>query len=135
VKIFANSPTRTAATVLLILASVSALGCAVWGPGLFSDYTGRAIGATWLAFAIGGALGLTGLLVSHKHLSLGRTLSAVGGLVHLAALPAYDRIVILPMVLLALIGVALLVTAAYVGPFGWRPGRPLRTHVVRPSRH
>jgi hypothetical protein len=112
VKIFANTPTRTAATVSLILASVTALGCAVWGPGLFSDYTGRAVGPTWLAFAIGGTLGLLGLLVSHKHLSLGRTISAVG---------------VQPMVLLIAIGLILLATAAFIGPVGWRPDRALVT--------
>jgi hypothetical protein len=127
VKIFANTPTRTAATVSLILASVTALGCAVWGPGLFSDYTGRAVGPTWLAFAIGGTLGLLGLLVSHKHLSLGRTISAVGGLVHLAVLAVYDRIIVQPMVLLITIGLILLATAAFIGPVGWRPGRALVT--------
>src|SRR5687768_334751 len=74
---------RRWADLVAIIASVAAIGNALWGPLIFSTRsaavtTDPGAGYNWFAFGVGGILGVLGLIVAQKRPIPGRIALAVG---------------------------------------------------------
>lgn len=112
---------RTWADLLAITATMTALSNAMWGPLIFStmrrEYPqgDRGLSYTWLAFAVGGLLGLLALFVAQERPKPARVLMAIGGLMMAVAPFVYSRPDTLPSIASAVMGVAMLVAAPFIG--------------------
>jgi peptidoglycan/LPS O-acetylase OafA/YrhL len=104
-----------------IIASVTALGNAMWGPLIFSTTsTGvtadRGVGYNWFAFGVGGILGVLGLIVAQKRPVPGRIALAVGGALLIAVPFVYENRPMLPIATSVVLGIAMLVSSFFLGP-------------------
>jgi len=112
-----------------IVASVTALGNAMWGPLIFSTIStqvtaDRGAGYNWFAFGVGGILGVLGIIVAQKRPVPGRIALAVGGALLVAVPFVYDNRALLPIATSVVLGVAMLVSAFFLGPM------PAPRHIV-----
>lgn len=107
------------ADVVVIIASVYSFAAAIWSPPeLFSGGGGwevRQEAWLWGAYALGGVLGITGIFVALRWPNLARVLVAVAGLVVLSGFFALHTVTTLALLSLGLTGLALLVSAAFMG--------------------
>ena len=112
---------RRWADLVAIIASVAALGNAMWGPLIFSTMSSRTTsdpgaGYNWLAFGIGGALGILGLILAQKRPLAGRIPLAVGGVLLVIVPFFYEHKAMLPIATSVVLGVAMLMSAMFLGP-------------------
>ena len=117
----ADSDTRQRrhwADVVALVAGLWAAAESLWGPSMTATNAFNDPGSTpnWLAFAFGGALGVAGVLVAQRWRNAGRLMVALGGLALVVAPLAYLRGYSLPMISAVVCGLALLASAAFVGP-------------------
>jgi hypothetical protein len=113
--------TRYWADVIAIIASVTALGNAMWGALIFSHLsssvtTDQGVGYNWFAFGIGGLLGVLGLIVAQVRPMPGRLALAVGGAFLVAVPFFYENKPLLPIATSVVLGIALLASSAFLGP-------------------
>ncbi|HEV7990746.1 MAG TPA: hypothetical protein VGP25_02930 [Gemmatimonadaceae bacterium] len=135
----AESETRTRrkwADIVAIVASVAALGNALWGPLIFgtlsqSTTTDRGAGYNWLAFGLGGMLGVLGLIVAQKRPQPGRIALALGGVMLVIVPFFYDHKAMLPIVTSVVLGLAMLVSSFFLGPMP----APSRMTAGQPVQH
>ena len=117
----ARSRTRWADLVAIVAAMV-ALGNAMWGPVIFSTMQrdmprgDPGIGYNWLAFGLGGILGVLGLVMAQKWPRWAKFPLALGGLLLIAAPFAYQRHHPAPIAVSVVVGLAMLLVAPFVGP-------------------
>jgi peptidoglycan/LPS O-acetylase OafA/YrhL len=110
------------ADLVAIVASVVALGNALWGPVIFSTMQrdlpqgDPGVGYNWLAFGLGGILGVLGLLLAQKWPRFAKIPLALGGLLLIAVPFAYQRQHPAPIAVSVVVGLALLLAAPFVGP-------------------
>jgi peptidoglycan/LPS O-acetylase OafA/YrhL len=110
------------ADLVAIIASVVALGNAMWGPVIFSTMQrdlpqgDPGIGYNWLAFGLGGLLGVLGLLMAQKWPRWAKIPLAVGGLLLIAVPFTYERHHLAPIAVSVVVGLAMLLVAPFVGP-------------------
>jgi hypothetical protein len=100
---------------------VAALGNAMWGPLIFSTLSyqttsDRGAGYNWFAFGVGGILGVLGLIVAQKRPLPGRISIAVGGVLLVIVPFFYEHRSMLPIATSMVLGVAMLVSAFFLGP-------------------
>jgi len=112
---------RRWADIVAIIASVTALGNAMWGPLIFSSVSNQVTtdpgaGYNWFAFGVGGMLGVLGLIVAQKRPVLGRIPLAVGGLLLVVVPFVYDNRAPLPTITSAVLGLAMLASSFFLGP-------------------
>lgn len=108
---------RRWADIAVIVVSMWSFGQALWGPALLSQASqDRGASTLWLIAGIAGLLGILGLFVTAKNLSIGRGMIALAGLMHLAGPFAYRNFAPLPVTFAVITGVLLLAAARYVGP-------------------
>jgi MFS family permease len=112
---------RRWADIVAIIASVTALGNAMWGPLIFSTIstrvtTDQGAGYNWFAFGVGGILGVLGLIVAQKRPVPGRIALAIGGLLLVAVPFVYESRALLPIATSVVLGVAMLVSSLFLGP-------------------
>jgi hypothetical protein len=112
---------RKWADIIAIIASLGALGNAMWGPFIFGTISqettsDRGAGYNWLAFGLGGTLGLLGVIVAQKRPSIGRILLAPGGLLLVIVPFFYDHKSLLPIASSVVLGIAMLISALFLGP-------------------
>jgi len=117
----ASRKTRRWADIVAIIASVAALGNAMWGPLIFTTVssevtTDRGVGYNWFAFGVGGILGVLGLIVAQKRPLPGRVALALGGALLVVVPFVYENRAMLPMVTSVVLGVAMLVSSFFLGP-------------------
>jgi hypothetical protein len=128
----ADSEARTRrkwADIVAIVASVTALGNAMWGPLIFgtrssSVPTDPGAGYNWLAFGLGGALGLLGLIVAQKRPLPGRVALALGGALLVVVPLFYENRAMLPIVTSVVLGLAMLLSSFFLGPMPAPRGMP-----------
>ena len=111
---------------LAILASVSAIGFAVWGAPIMASDADEYIGGSsgpfarlgWLAFGLAGALGLAGVFLAQRRGArrLGQGLLAAGGVVMLVALVTMRQFDGYAIATKLLPGLIMLGTAPFLGP-------------------
>jgi peptidoglycan/LPS O-acetylase OafA/YrhL len=110
------------ADLVAIIASVVALGNAMWGPVIFSTMQrdlpqgDPGIGYNWLAFGLGGLLGVLGLIMAQKWPRWAKIPLALGGLLLIAVPFAYQRHHPAPIAVSVVVGLAMLLVAPFVGP-------------------
>ena len=109
------------ADVVAIIASVTAVGNALWGPLIFSTLsnqvtTDRGAGYNWFAFGVGGILGVLGLIVAQKRPLPGRIALAVGGALLVIVPFFYETLSMLPIATSVVLGIAMMVSAFFLGP-------------------
>ena len=112
---------RRWADIVAIIASVTALGNAMWGPLIFSTTstrvtTDQGAGYNWFAFGVGGILGVLGLIVAQKRPMPGRIALAIGGLLLIAVPFVYENRALLPIATSMVLGIAMLVSSFFLGP-------------------
>ena len=127
---------RRWADIVAIIASVTALGNAMWGPLIFSTISSRVTtdqgaGYNWFAFGVGGMLGVLGLIVAQKRPVPGRIALAIGGVLLLAVPFAYENRALLPIATSLVLGVAMLVSSFFLGPMP-APRQMAEGHQARP---
>jgi hypothetical protein len=104
------------ADVVAIVAGVWSFGEAIWGPAVFSSETiDRGVGATWLAFGIGGLLAIGAVLLAQRYTRPARITLGIAGLVLVLSPLAYDHPVWLPIVSSVVAGLAMLAAAPFIG--------------------
>src|SRR5215213_10243947 len=113
--------TRRWADIVAIIASVAALGNALWGPAIFSTLSASVtadpgVGYNWFAFGIGGVLGVLGLIVAQKRPVPGRVALALGGALLVVVPFFYENKALLPIATSVVLGVAMLVASFFLGP-------------------
>jgi hypothetical protein len=123
---------RKWADIVAIVASVTAVGNALWGPLIFGTVsnptiTDRGAGYNWFAFGVGGLLGLLGLIIAQKRQTLGRIPLAIGGVLLVIVPFFYTRGSMLPIATSVVLGVAMIVSALFIGPM------PPPQHVAEPA--
>ena len=106
---------------MAIVASVTALGNAMWGPLIFSTTssqvtTDQGAGYNWFAFGVGGILGVLGLIVAQKRPLPGRIALAIGGALLVAVPFVYENRSPLPIATSVVLGIAMLVSSFFLGP-------------------
>jgi hypothetical protein len=116
-----NRDSRRWANIVAIIASVAALGNAMWGPLLFSTRsapvtTDPGAGYNWFAFGVGGILGILGLIVAQKRPNIGRIALGVGGALLVIVPFFYQHRSMLPIVTSVVLGLAMLASAFFLGP-------------------
>jgi hypothetical protein len=110
------------ADLVAIIASVVALGNAMWGPVIFSTMQrdlpqgDPGIGYNWLAFGLGGLLGVLGLIMAQKWPRWAKIPLALGGLLLIAVPFTYERHHPAPIAVSVIVGLAMLLAAPFVGP-------------------
>ncbi|MFL5618995.1 MAG: hypothetical protein ACJ79A_11470 [Gemmatimonadaceae bacterium] len=109
------------ADLVAIVASVTALGNAMWGPLIFSTLSyqvtaDRGAGYNWFAFGVGGILGVLGVIVAQKRPLPGRIAIAVGGALLVIVPFFYEHRSMLPIATSVVLGIAMLVSAFLLGP-------------------
>jgi hypothetical protein len=108
---------RMWADIVVIVASVSTLGQAIWGPALLTQQSqDRGTSFSWVISIIAGAVAMFGLVLSQRRVGLGQALVAVAGVVLLVGPFTYQRMAPLPMSFAVIAGVLLLGAAKFVGP-------------------
>ena len=120
----AETSTRRArwwADVVAIVASVAAVGNALWGPLIFSTLsnqvtTDRGAGYNWFAFGVGGILGVLGVIVAQRRPLPGRIAIAVGGALLVIVPFFYETFSTLPIATSVVLGIAMIVSAFFLGP-------------------
>jgi hypothetical protein len=115
----ARARRRLWADVLLIVASVYALGAAIWvPPEIVSGGAEEVSVPGWLqgAYALAGIIGIAALFIAHRWRVIARLLVPIAGLVLLAGFFALREITVLSVVSLGLPALAMLVAAGFVGP-------------------
>jgi hypothetical protein len=128
---------RKWADIVAILAAVIALGNAMWGPIIFSTMQRSqpqgdpGVGYNWIAFGVGGALALTGVILAQRWPKPAKVALALGGLLLLAVPFAYRDRDLLPIMTSVVLGLAMLGAAPFVGPMP--PPRRLMTNTGRRS--
>lgn len=131
----ADSESRTRrkwADIVAIVASVTALGNALWGPLIFgtrsaSVTTDQGAGYNWLAFGLGGVLGVLGLIVAQKRPLPGRIALALGGVLLVLVPFFYESRAMLPIVTSVVLGLAMLIASFFLGPMPAPRGMPEQT--------
>jgi hypothetical protein len=113
--------TRRWADIVAIVASVAALGNALWGPVIFSTLSASVtadpgVGYNWFAFGMGGVLGVLGLIVAQKRPAPGRIALALGGALLVVVPFFYESKALLPIATSMVLGVAMLVASLFLGP-------------------
>jgi hypothetical protein len=113
--------TRWWADLVAIIASVTAVGNALWGPLIFSTLsnqvtTDRGAGYNWFAFGVGGILGVLGLIVAQKRPLPGRVALAVGGALLVIVPFFYETLSMLPIATSVVLGIAMMISAFFLGP-------------------
>jgi MFS family permease len=125
---------RKWADLVAIIASLAALGNAMWGPLIFGTIsaqttTDRGAGYNWFAFGVGGMLGLLGLILAQKRPALGRVPLAVGGALLVIVPFFYSHKAMLPIATSVVLGLLMIASAFFLGPM------PAPRHVAeQPSR-
>jgi hypothetical protein len=117
------------ADLVAIIASVTAVGNALWGPLLFSTLssqvtTDRGAGYNWFAFGVGGILGVLGVIVAQKRPLPGRVAIALGGALLVVVPFVYENRSALPIATSVVLGVAMLISAFFLGPMPAPRGVP-----------
>ena len=117
----AGRKARRWSDIVAIIASVTALGNALWGPLIFSTVSSsvtsdRGAGYNWFAFGVGGILGVLGLIVAQKRPMPGRIALALGGALLIAVPFVYENRALLPIATSVVLGVAMLVSSLFLGP-------------------
>jgi hypothetical protein len=120
----ADSPQTAArrrwADVVIIVAAVYIFFAAVWAPPelISRGDAGAVRDTTWLymAYSLGGALALGGLLVVQRRITVGRFMIGLGGLVVLSGFLALREITILALLSMGLSGLAMIAAAPFAGP-------------------
>jgi peptidoglycan/LPS O-acetylase OafA/YrhL len=113
---------RKWADIVAMLAAVIALGNAMWGPIIFPTMMqdlpqgDPGIGYNWLAFGVGGILGLVGVIVAQKWPRPARVPLVLGGLMLIAVPFAYRRQHPVPITVSVVLGLAMIGAAPFVGP-------------------
>jgi hypothetical protein len=118
---FSTRRARWWADVVAIVASVAAVGNALWGPLIFSTLssqvtTDRGAGYNWFAFGVGGILGVLGVIVAQKRPLPGRIAIAVGGALLVIVPFFYENFSMLPIATSVVLGIAMIVSAFFLGP-------------------
>jgi hypothetical protein len=113
--------TRWWADLVAIIASVTAVGNALWGPLIFSTLssettTDRGAGYNWFAFGVGGILGVLGLIIAQKRPLPGRIALGVGGALLVIVPFFYENRAMLPIATSVVLGIAMMVSAFFLGP-------------------
>jgi peptidoglycan/LPS O-acetylase OafA/YrhL len=122
--------TRKWADVVAILASVVALANAMWGPIIFTTMADklslgdRGIDYNWMAFGLGGILGLCGIIVAQRWPQYGRIPLALGGLMLVIVPFFYEHKVALPIATSVVLGLAMLAAAPFIGQLPAPSRRP-----------
>lgn len=125
VSLAASPRRRYRADIVAIVASVAAIGLALYGApqgapegAVASQGTPSRAGPYLIATLLGGALGLLGLVLAQKFRFRvpGRVLIALGGISLLVAALALDLSGGPPRILRIVVGLALLACAPFVGP-------------------
>lgn len=110
---------RRWADVVVIVAALYVFLAAVWSPPeLISRGEGHEVGSTnWLfiAYGLGGSLGLAGLLAAQRHTLTGRILVGLGGLLVLSGFAAMREVTLLAAISIGGSGLAMLIAAPFVG--------------------
>jgi MFS family permease len=127
---------RRWADIVAIIASVTALGNAMWGPLIFSTTStqvtaDQGAGYNWFAFGVGGILGVLGLIVAQKRPVPGRIALAIGGALLIAVPFVYENRALLPIATSVILGVAMLVSSLFLGPMP-APRQMAEGHEARP---
>jgi hypothetical protein len=104
------------ADVVAIVASVAAIGLAIW-PNLAADEgpAGASVGSGALASAIAGALGVLGLFLAQRSPGVARVPLALGGLLLLLTPFVFARAAGVVPTLQMILGVAMLATVPFIG--------------------
>ena len=123
---------RKWADIVAIIASLTALGNAMWGPLIFGTNSAQATtdpgaGYNWFAFGVGGVLGLLGLILAQKRPALGRLPLAIGGVLLVIVPFVYSNKAMLPITASVILGIAMIVSALFIGPM------PPPRHVAEPA--
>jgi MFS family permease len=123
---------RKWADVVAIVASLAALGNAMWGPLIFGAMSSRTttdpgVGYNWFAFGVGGVLGILGLIVAQKRPAPGRIALAIGGALLVIVPFFYANKSMLPITTSVVLGIAMLVSAFFLGPM------PAPSHRAEPA--
>jgi hypothetical protein len=127
--------TRKLADIVAIVAAVTAIGNALWGPLIFSAMQASlpqgdpGVGYNWLAFGLGGIIALVGVFIAQKRPLPGRIALGIAGIMLVLVPFFYDRRNMLPIVASVIIGIAMLVASLFLGPV---PGP--RSSQATPSR-
>jgi hypothetical protein len=128
--------TRKLADIVAIVAAVTAIGNALWGPLIFSAMQESlpqgdpGVGYNWLAFGIGGIVALLGIFVAQKRPVPGRILLAIAGVMLVLVPLFYDRKHMLPITASVVLGLAMLASSFFLGPVP-RSGGHLATEKPR----
>ena len=102
--------------MVAIVAGVWSFGQAIWGPATFASRTmDRGVGATWLAFGIGGLLAIGAVLLAQRSTRPARIMLGLGGLVLLVSPLVYRNPAWLPIVSSVVPGLAMLAAAPFIG--------------------
>jgi len=108
------------ADIVLIVASVYAVLAAMWSPlELLSGGGGGEVRSSellWVSYALGGALGLAAVFLARRSAGVAKVLAGLGGLAVLSGFLSLGEITLLALLSLGLTGVAMLVSAPFVGP-------------------
>jgi hypothetical protein len=120
----ADTSTRHArwwADLIAMFASVAAFDNAISGPLIFSTLSYQVTsdagaGYDWFAFGGGGILGVLGVIVAQKRPGPGRIAIAVGGALLVIVPFFYEHRSMLPIVTSVVLGIAMLVSAFFLGP-------------------
>lgn len=112
-----NEKRRTWADILVLVASLWAIGEAIWGPALFSQGSqDRGASTTYVLSVVAGTLGLLGVGLAQKKAMLGRVLVGLAGVLVLVGPFTYRQLPPLPLAFAVITGVILLGAATFVGP-------------------
>jgi peptidoglycan/LPS O-acetylase OafA/YrhL len=130
-----NVPGRTSrkwADIIAIVAGLCALANALWGPIIFAtmyrqlSQGDRGVSYNWAAFGLGGLLALCAVALAQSRPRAGRRLIIIAGLLLLVVPFFYDSKPALPIATSVVLGLAMLVSAPFLGPMP-APARASRT--------
>ena len=127
---------RRWAEIVAIVASVVALANALWGAAIFPTMQrdlpqgDPGIGYNWLAFGLGGSLGVLGAILAQSWGRWAKLALVLGGLLLITVPLAYRRHPPVPIAVSMIVGLAMLLAAPFVGPMP-APRRPSERSAVR----
>lgn len=114
-----NARRRRWADVVLIVAAVYSLLAAAWAPlELLSGGGGGEVthtGFLWVSYTVGGVLGLLAIFMARRRAGLAKAAAALGGIVVLSGFFSLDELTALAVISLGGTGLAMLLTAPFVG--------------------